>query len=370
MDIIEEGGARFYASRDRQGKISKELDVFYNPVMKYNRDVTIALLKSIQEKDLQICDLMAGSGVRSLRMLKELEPEKIGRIVANDFDEGFLGLMQKNIEMNGLSDASKLSLHSMDANKLLLESSGFDYIDIDPFGSPNDFLENSIVRLSRRGILAVTATDTAPLAGTYQKACMRKYWARPMRNHLMHEVGLRILIRKVQLIGASHDKALIPIYCYYRDHYFRAFFKCVKGKEAVDTLIAQHAYILHCEKCDHVKVSDVNCGTCCESVMQWAGPMWTGKLCDEELAVSVSEQMTGDRFSLWIVEESKLNVVGFYDVHALAKKHKISIPKYDSILERLGKGASRTHFSLTGIRTAVSPKEFLAVVKDAGDAGK
>ena len=56
-----------------------------------------------------------------------------------------------------------------------LESAGFDYIEIDPFGSPTDFLESSIVRLSRRGILAVTATDTAPLCGTYPNTCKRKY---------------------------------------------------------------------------------------------------------------------------------------------------------------------------------------------------
>ncbi|MCU0373510.1 MAG: ATP-binding protein, partial [Ignavibacteria bacterium] len=42
---------------------------------------------------------------------------------------------------------------------------GFDYIDIDPFGSPCPFLDAAIKRLSRGGILAVTATDTSALAG-------------------------------------------------------------------------------------------------------------------------------------------------------------------------------------------------------------
>ena len=39
MKILSEGKARFYASVDDKGKISKELEVFYNPVMKFNRDV-------------------------------------------------------------------------------------------------------------------------------------------------------------------------------------------------------------------------------------------------------------------------------------------------------------------------------------------
>ena len=34
MQVISEGKARFYASKDMAGKISRELDVFYNPVMK------------------------------------------------------------------------------------------------------------------------------------------------------------------------------------------------------------------------------------------------------------------------------------------------------------------------------------------------
>ena len=99
-----------------------------------------------------------------------------------------------------------------DANLFLLKSSGFDYIDIDPFGSPNPFLENAVVRLSREGILAVTATDTSGFTGTYPKATKRKYDSRPIKNEIMHETGIRILIRAVQLFGSRHDKALIPIY--------------------------------------------------------------------------------------------------------------------------------------------------------------
>ena len=73
-----------------------------------------------------------------------------------------------------------------------MNSTGFDYIDVDPFGSPNPFLDAAIKRIARDGILAVTATDTAPLCGTYTNACRRKYWAVPLRNELMHEIGIRI----------------------------------------------------------------------------------------------------------------------------------------------------------------------------------
>ena len=38
-------------------KISKELPVFYNSVMKFNRDVSVLLLNSIGKKDMQIADI-------------------------------------------------------------------------------------------------------------------------------------------------------------------------------------------------------------------------------------------------------------------------------------------------------------------------
>lgn len=365
MDIITEGSAKFYASKDKKGKISKELEVFYNPVMKFNRDVSVLLLNALGEKHLQVCDLMAGSGVRSLRFLKELKPGIIDRLVVNDYDEGFLKLFKKNLELNNIDgNKSNVYLYSMDANKLLLESAGFDYIDIDPFGSPNDFLEYSIVRLSRKGILAVTATDTAPLAGTFPDACQRKYWAKPLNNHLMHEIGLRILIRKIQLVGTHNDKALIPIYSYFRDHYFRIFFKCVKGKKECDTILKQHKYILYCNNCQSFWTSNINHGFCCNKEMEHAGPLWEGELWDKKLAKKISDADTENKFLNMICEESKIDAIGFYDIHELAKKHKFPIPNYEKLIIALNKKgkASRTHFSEHGIKTDNSKTEVMNAI--------
>ncbi len=365
MEIIQEGQARFYASRDKKGKISKELEVFYNPVMKFNRDVSVLLLNAFGEKHLQVCDLMAGSGVRSLRFLKELKPGIIDRIVVNDYDDNFIDLFKKNLELNGMTENDKIDIKSMDANKLLLESAGFDYIDIDPFGSPNDFLENSIVRLSRKGFLAVTATDTAPLAGTFPDACQRKYWAKPLNNHLMHEIGLRILIRKIQLIGAHNDKALVPIYSYFKDHYFRVFFKCVKGKKECDAVMKQHKYFLYCNNCQSFWTSDINHGCCCNEDMEYAGPLWAGALCDKKLAKKISDADKENKFLKTISEESRIDGIGFYDIHELAKKHKFPIPNYEKLIIALNnKGkASRTHFSEHGIKTGLNVRELLKEIQ-------
>ena len=53
----------------------------------------------------------------------------------------------------------------------------YDYVDLDPFGTPVEFIPAALQALKRNGILAITATDTAPLAGTQAKKCVRRYGA-------------------------------------------------------------------------------------------------------------------------------------------------------------------------------------------------
>jgi tRNA (guanine26-N2/guanine27-N2)-dimethyltransferase len=376
MQLLSEGKAKFYASKDKNGKISKELQVFYNPVMKFNRDVSILLLNNVGLKRIQIADIMAGSGVRGIRFLLELKRGIIENIMVNDYDKGFESIFRKSLRLNKIKKDKHIIISGQDANLLLLSSKGFDYIDIDPFGSPNDFLESSIVRLARGGILAVTATDTAPLSGTYPVACQRNYWAKPMRNSLMHEVGLRILIRKVQLIGAQHDKAMIPMYCYFKDHYNRLFFKCIKSKDECDKLLLKHKYLLYCDKCMAFKSSEYNfakcerCGESCVESMIYAGPLWAGKLCDEkiaELLYKCNKDAAHGKFLLTVLQESKLdeNIIGLYEIHELCKHYKKKIPNFDVLIQKIGSMGyfvSRTHFTPLGIKTNMPFEELLRAI--------
>ena len=58
-------------------KISKEMGVFYNPVMSLNRDISVLLLNSLNKNNMQIADPLAATGVRSIRFLKELNKGNI-----------------------------------------------------------------------------------------------------------------------------------------------------------------------------------------------------------------------------------------------------------------------------------------------------
>jgi tRNA (guanine26-N2/guanine27-N2)-dimethyltransferase len=344
------------------------------------------LLNSLDIKGLQIADIMAGSGVRSLRFLKELNKGKISNITVNDYDKGFDKLFLKNLRLNVIKyDKKKIFIESKDANVMLLDSSGFDYIDIDPFGSPNDFLEAAIVRLSRRGILAVTATDTASLSGTFPDACLRKYWAKPLLNYMMHETGLRILIRRIQLIGAAHEKALTPIYSYFKDHYFRVYFRCRKGKSFADDILKQHQYLSYCNKCMHFRLTYSNdqsgealCKNCgfdgefdrkMNNSTVIAGPLWSGDLFEEKLAqkmlVANKEDVNNDFLGM-VLQESRIKTFGFYDIHQIARKYKLIIPNFSFLMKRIIEKkylAARTHFSMLGIKSDIPLDDLVKIMK-------
>jgi tRNA (guanine26-N2/guanine27-N2)-dimethyltransferase len=337
-EIIKEGRAKLKVFT---GKISKELPVFYNPVMRFNRDVSVLLLNSIDKRDMQIGLPLAGSGVRGIRFLLELGKGKIENVYFNDISKKAVEMIKENLKLNKIR--GRLEIHNEDANIFLLQSKGFDYIDIDPFGTPNKYLDNAIKRLARDGILAVTATDTACLCGTFPKTCRRKYWAMPLRNEIMHETGLRILIRKVQMVGGQYDKALKPVFSYSKDHYFRVFFKCEKSKEAVDKVIQKHG------------------------MLGEAGPMWLGELWDSKLASKIAEADSTNRFLSVIKEESRIKTAGFYDTHRIVKKYKINhIPKKYVLIKAIrkeGYKASETHFKAEGIRSDIGLKSLLKIIR-------
>ncbi|MBR9683356.1 tRNA (guanine(10)-N(2))-dimethyltransferase [Candidatus Woesearchaeota archaeon] len=367
MSIITEQNVRIKASLPKKD-INKKLPIFYNPVMKFNRDVSILLLNTIPNKNMNLALPLAGSGIRGLRFLKELKKDKIKTIYFNDRKPHFKSIIKAALKLNKLP-LKKTSIHSEDASLFLMHQEGFDYIDIDPFGSPNPFLPAAMAKISRKGILAVTATDTAALTGTYINACKRKYWSIPLRNELMHEIGLRILIKKIQLIGVQFDKALTPVFSYSKDHYYRVFLRNQKSKSECDKIIKQHQYFHYCNKCLHQKTSPFNQEICqCKNRFLTAGPLWIGNLFDKETVKRMLDTLDGDIFStelaklLRVVQKEMLkSTVGFYDLHKIAKVYGIEPPKTELILKKLR--AKPTYFSPTGLKTEKNIKEILKAIK-------
>jgi len=98
MDNITEGKALLrIPSSD---KISRSMEVFYNPVMKFNRDVSILLLKALGRRKMNIADPLAGSGIRAIRFLLELPKGLIKTIHINDHSENAINSINKNLTLN------------------------------------------------------------------------------------------------------------------------------------------------------------------------------------------------------------------------------------------------------------------------------
>ena len=351
--IVNEGSAKLKIPKAE--KISKEMAVFYNPVMILNRDISVLLLDSINKKNLQIADPLAATGIRSIRFLKELGRNKVKKIHVNDYNKDAIKLVKENFALNKIQykNNKKIILKNEDANLFLLNSTGFDYIDIDPFGTPNPFIDAACKRLARGGILAATATDTSALCGTFPSACIRKYWAMPKKDAIMHETGLRILIRKIQLVAAQYDKALIPIFSYSKEHYMRVFLINDKGKSKVDWVLKKHNYLDN------------------------AGPMWTGNLWDKNLTSKIYQNAIKNkifnnnneliRFLKIIKNESKIKAVGFYDLHDICPKNKIKeLKQKETIINKIKKSgykASETHFKGEGIRSDIPITKLVKILE-------
>ncbi|MBS3147413.1 hypothetical protein J4219_00850 [Candidatus Woesearchaeota archaeon] len=337
MELIE-GTTRIIVP---QGKPTKRMEAFYNPLMGIQRSVTIALLKSLGRK-MRIADPLAGTGVRAARLMNE-SSEVVKEIICNDANPNAVEYVKQNFFGR---------VENTDANVFLHSNGAFDFVDIDPFGSPVPFLDSACQSLSLGGILALTATDTAALAGSAVQACKRKYWAMPLNNEYKHETGIRILIRKAQLIASQYEKSLVPIYCHLGTHYVRVF---LREEGAVRDIFKQHGYIHHCFRCLKREVKQLNVPErCCNAPMSVAGPLWTGRLWDDVLAktVAVEAEKVDEsiiKLARTIADESAVDAVGIYSLPKIASKYKLAVPKMDLFLSKIT--GVRSHFAKQSVRT-------------------
>lgn len=355
---ITEGAANVIVPQEQ--KISRELEVFYNPIMQVNRDMSILVLKSWERENLRVCLPLAGTGIRACRFLQELPKNKIEELHVNDYDEKAVEIIQKNIKKNNTE--KKVIITQKEANICLLNQKGFDHIDIDPFGSPNPFLDAALKRIKHNSILAITATDTSALSGTYETAGKRKYWGKGLRNHLMHEIGLRILIRKAQLIGAQYEKALKPIVSYTHEHYMKVFFLCEKAKAKCNKMLNNHKYFLFCKHCTHTTTSLFNKEQCiCGKEYSAFGPIYTGPLNDEKFIEKMiknsNKNISPQTMQLLqtLQKETATQQIGFYAPAGQAKyiSHKNWL-KFEKIQEQLAKKGynfATTHFQKMAFKT-------------------
>jgi len=353
--------------------------VFYNPHMEFSRDISVLALQTLanEHRGLVVCDPLAGVGARGIRYAKEVSG--LSKVVINDLSSVSFELIKRNVNLNDVSPI--VELKNSDANVLLLENAHeFDFVDLDPFGSPVKFVDSACVALKRRGMLAVTATDTAPLSGVHVRACMRKYGARPLKTEYHHEIGIRILTGFCQRVAGKHELALVPVLAHATLHYFRIYLLVRRGARNVDEIFKQQGYVSHCHDCGrrvfaYGMVPELEKTCTCGGRMFHAGPMWLGSLMNRAFLHDMIAEIGRKNFRL---KREEVKLLGrcadeaggpplFYDVHEIARRARSQPPKLDDLISRLrklGYSASRTHFSDTGFKTDASMDELVKIFKD------
>ena len=359
-------------------KISSDAPVFYNPHMELNRDLSILAIQVFQkeqERDIDICDLFGGSGIRGIRYKNEIDG--VGNVYINDISDTANHYERHNIELNNLED---VEVHQHDASMFLRMMRGkFDVIDIDPFGTPSPFLDSAGYCAGRNSLLCVTATDTSALCGTYKEPCIRKYNAKPYKSEYCHETGIRILAGFVALTLSKYAKCIEVKMSHSTEHYMRLYIYVKKGSKKTDESLKNIGYISHCKNCLHRQTSrglassieDV-CPVCGEKLIH-AGPLWLGNIQDSEfikkmIGEAEHKKINTEKQALKLLNSclSEANAPAtFYDVHRICKHLKISAPKLDLIFDEIKKEgfiAIKTHYNPIGIKSDANIQDIERII--------
>jgi len=363
---IQEGKIKFFAP---EGRIYNA-PVFYNPEAELTRDISVSAIQAFQKQfknKITICDALAGTGIRGLRYAKEVTGIK--KVILNDKNPIAVKLIKKNIKENKLS--RKCKANKEDAN-ILLRNNVFVVIDLDPFGSPNVFMDSAARSIYHKGFLCVTATDQAALAGTYPKSCLRKYGIKSIKTEFYNELGVRILISFIILNLARYDRAFMPVLSFSTKHYYRVFGR-IEHAGKISGLLKDFGYVNYCPKCLERKIGDIEKLDHKKHVFENCGLIYLGKINDKKFCKKVLADIRKRDFKLKKDEEKLLKILieeaempaFYYDLHSLARKLKTNIPKLEVLIKKLKKKgfkASRTHFCLTAIKTDADYKKFCRLV--------
>ncbi len=358
--------------------------VFYNPVMELNRDLSVIALQAYQrsvKRNLVICEPLSGSGVRGIRYAKEIECVK--KVLIGDLAERATKLQNSNVKLNDLG--SLVEVHNREANALLSDYSAphrrFDVVDIDPFGSPVPYIDSTLRAIRNNGLLALTATDLAPLCGVHPKACIRRYGGRPMRTEYCHELAIRLTIGCVAALAAKRDMGIGVLFSHSTDHYIRVYASISYGAEKADETLKSIGYLAHCFKCLHRETinnsallgHNVICPEC-RAKLAIAGPLWLGGLSDESFVQLMKKTLANRKLSNYRKMDKILTAilgetaapVGYFVVDELCDLDRLPVPPLKAVIAAVREKdptACVTHFHSRGIKTTLTAREMHSILQ-------
>lgn len=333
--------------------------VFYNPRMTFCRHLDVLAYKVISDtesKPVRSLDALSATGVRGIRACLEA-----GFVPTfNDRNPKAVELIRENLRLNGI-DAEVFNSDAV----VLMREKRFVHVDLDPFGSPAEFLDTAC--LAALKYLSVTATDTAALCGSATVAGLRKYSVYAEMTEFYPEFGLRALIGKIVREATKYDKAVEVKVSWAKEHYYRVHVRLKRSVALAGKIYEKVGYLFYCFDCGNrvwVEMNGTSLERCgCGGRFKMFGPVWLGELHDKDfvgrMMDKVGEMAVDDRtkerlknFLQSIYEE--IDVPFAYTTHHIARMLKKSPPKVSDVVEelrRMGYRASRVHYSGVGFKT-------------------
>ncbi|XP_066472936.1 tRNA (guanine(26)-N(2))-dimethyltransferase isoform X2 [Tiliqua scincoides] len=352
-------------------------------------ELKVAAVGEVCQGGLRVLEALAASGLRSIRFAKEVPG--LCSIVANDFSSKAVELITQNIQLNDIGHLVTPSLS--DARMLMYQHKAakeqFDVIDLDPYGSPSVFLDAAVQAVSEGGLLCVTCTDMAVMAGNTGETCYSKYGAMSIKARFCHEMALRIILHSLDLRANCYQRYIVPLLSVSADFYIRVFVRVFTGQAKVKASASKQAFVYNCVGCGSFNIqrlgklasngNNINykaaCGppvgpSCehCQQRHQLGGPMWAESLHDVDFVQRVlsavgsnpSRFQTSQRIQgiLSMAIEELSDVPLYYTLDNLSKTIHCNSPsllQFRSALLHAGYRVSLSHACKSAIKTDASP---------------
>ncbi|WFD41629.1 methylamine--glutamate N-methyltransferase [Malassezia psittaci] len=314
-----------------------------------------------------ILEALSATGLRSIRYAKEIP--LLGSIIANDLSATAVQAMRRNLALNfppgrpldevteippgdtqnqaetdkkthddtttiqkisdehitasdpsSIHPSCKVKANQGDAIALMYEhrdpTKRFDVVDLDPYGTAAPFLDAAVQSVGDGGLLCVTCTDLAVLAGhNYPEKCWSLYGGVSVKAEYSHEVALRLVLHAIATAAGKYGRYIQPMLSLSIDFYLRVFVRVWTRPETVKLNASKTGLVYTCSKCSDFHIqpmgrattsanvktnspitkfgsasgppTDARCGECGGS-FHVGGPMWFGAIqdpsfCDEML---------------------------------------------------------------------------------------
>lgn len=371
MIEMQEGKAHLLVPNPETYRVSKgtyspsKTPVFFNPLMKENRDFMIAVLVALTEissHTVYFAESMGGVGVRTVRASLEA---KVEEAFYNDSHPLAVKIATKNIERNGISARTKISLS--DANVFqALHSKGpnrVTYLDLDPFGSSAPYMFTAIGAVQHGGILGITSTDSAVLNGLHPRKALARYGAWVERTHMMKELGVRLLLGSLARLASSQDVGILPLVSYSEKYYVRVYVKILRSKSEARLAVSKLGFVFYDKELLSWTLGRFGEATkgCANKPI---GPIWTSSYYDRSFVKKIydsSKDILSPRLiKLLEIMLEELDSFGYVSLPLVAKKLKSNPVATAVAIEKIrnsGYKASPTIFGSDCIKTDIFEKE-------------